>query len=54
MVQDIYPFKSIIYTLYATQDSPAEITAFVQENHIDAAMPEYKVSPNFSQGKRVP
>ena len=48
MVQDIYPFKSIIYTLYATQDSPAEITAFVQENHIDAVtMPEYKVSPNF-------
>lgn len=48
MVQEIYPFQSIIYTLYATQDSPAEITAFVRDNHIDAVtMPEYKVSPNF-------
>ncbi|ANA79718.1 hypothetical protein PVOR_31424 [Paenibacillus vortex V453] len=48
MVHEIYPFESIIYTLYATQDSPAEITAFVQENKIDAVtMPEYKVSPNF-------
>lgn len=48
MVMDIYPFESIIYTLYATQDSPTEITAFVQENNIDAVtMPEYKVSPNF-------
>lgn len=48
MARGVYPFESIIYTLYATQDSPAEIAAFVKDNEIDAVtMPEYKVSPNF-------
>ncbi|WP_244562925.1 hypothetical protein [Paenibacillus uliginis] len=48
MLRDIYPFESIIYTLYATQDLPAEITTFVKANGIEAVtMPEYKVSPNF-------
>lgn len=48
MIQDIYPFESIIYTLYATQDPPSKITAFVKNHNINAVtMPEYKVSPNF-------
>ncbi|WP_237086821.1 phosphatidylinositol-specific phospholipase C/glycerophosphodiester phosphodiesterase family protein [Paenibacillus ihbetae] len=36
MVREIYPFSSIIYTLYATTDSPERIIAFVKANHIDA------------------
>lgn len=48
MVMNVYPFQSIIYTLYATQDSNASIVRFVEENDIDAVtMPEYRVSPNF-------
>ncbi|MGG3284287.1 phosphatidylinositol-specific phospholipase C/glycerophosphodiester phosphodiesterase family protein [Paenibacillus solani] len=48
MIRDIYPFESIIYTLYATQDSPDKITAFVKNHDIAAVtMPEYKVTPNF-------
>jgi len=48
MVREIYPFSSIIYTLYATTDSPERIAAFVKANHIDAVtMPEHRVNPNF-------
>ncbi|MCM3493396.1 glycerophosphodiester phosphodiesterase [Paenibacillus lactis] len=48
MVREIYPFSSIIYTLYATTDSPERIIAFVKANHIDAVtMPEHRVNPNF-------
>lgn len=48
MVQDVYPFESIIYTIYATQDSNDSIARFVKENEIDAVtMPEYRVNPNF-------
>lgn len=48
MILDIYPFESIIYTIYATQDSEAKIVRFVEQHHIEAVtMPEYRVNPNF-------
>lgn len=47
-VKEIYAFPSIIYTLYATQDTEAQVVDFVQKNDIDAVtMPEYKVNQNF-------
>ncbi|MFC7679243.1 phosphatidylinositol-specific phospholipase C/glycerophosphodiester phosphodiesterase family protein [Paenibacillus sp. GCM10028914] len=48
IVENVYPFKSLIYTLYATQDSNDRVARFVKEHEIDAVtMPEYRVSPNF-------
>lgn len=48
MVKNVYPFESIIYTIYATQDSTTRIAQFVKEHDIDAVtMPEYRVNPNF-------
>ncbi|WP_145410973.1 phosphatidylinositol-specific phospholipase C/glycerophosphodiester phosphodiesterase family protein [Paenibacillus xylanexedens] len=47
-VKEVYAFPSIIYTLYATQDTEAQVIDFVQKNDIDAVtMPEYKVNQNF-------
>jgi glycerophosphoryl diester phosphodiesterase len=47
-VKEVYAFPSIIYTLYATQDTEAQVVDFVQKNDIDAVtMPEYKVNQNF-------
>ncbi|WP_433747645.1 phosphatidylinositol-specific phospholipase C/glycerophosphodiester phosphodiesterase family protein [Paenibacillus amylolyticus] len=47
-VKEVYAFPSIIYTLYATQDTEDQVVDFVQKNDIDAVtMPEYKVNQNF-------
>ncbi|MFX3687936.1 MAG: phosphatidylinositol-specific phospholipase C/glycerophosphodiester phosphodiesterase family protein [Paenibacillus sp.] len=47
-VKEVYTFPSIIYTLYATQDTEDQVVDFVQKNEIDAVtMPEYKVNQNF-------
>ncbi|MCF7757158.1 glycerophosphodiester phosphodiesterase [Paenibacillus xylanexedens] len=47
-VKEVYAFPSIIYTLYATQDTEDQVVHFVQKNDIDAVtMPEYKVNQNF-------
>ncbi|WKL03991.1 phosphatidylinositol-specific phospholipase C/glycerophosphodiester phosphodiesterase family protein [Paenibacillus amylolyticus] len=47
-VKEVYAFPSIIYTLYATQDTEAQVVDFVEKNDIDAVtMPEYKVNQNF-------
>lgn len=47
-VKEVYAFPSIIYTLYATQDTEDQVIDFVQKNDIDAVtMPEYKVNQNF-------
>jgi glycerophosphoryl diester phosphodiesterase len=47
-VKEVYSFPSIIYTLYATQDTEDQVVDFVQNNDIDAVtMPEYKVNQNF-------
>lgn len=47
-VKEVYNFPSIIYTLYATQDTESQVVDFVQNNDIDAVtMPEYKVNQNF-------
>lgn len=47
-VKEVHAFPSIIYTLYATQDTEDQVVDFVQKNDIDAVtMPEYKVNQNF-------
>lgn len=47
-VKEIYAFPSIIYTLYATKDTEAQVVDFVEKNDIDAVtMPEYKVNQHF-------
>ncbi|MGG1619437.1 phosphatidylinositol-specific phospholipase C/glycerophosphodiester phosphodiesterase family protein [Paenibacillus sp. NRS-1782] len=44
-LRSIYPYTSIIYTLYATQDTDDQIIRFVQQNDITAAtLPENRVS----------
>ncbi|MEN1989103.1 MULTISPECIES: phosphatidylinositol-specific phospholipase C/glycerophosphodiester phosphodiesterase family protein [Paenibacillus] len=47
-VKQIHDFSSIIYTLYATQDTEAQVVDFVQDHDIAAVtMPEYKVNRDF-------
>lgn len=47
-VKRIHDFSSIIYTLYATQDTEAQVVDFVQDHDIAAVtMPEYKVNRDF-------
>ncbi|WP_025684196.1 phosphatidylinositol-specific phospholipase C/glycerophosphodiester phosphodiesterase family protein [Paenibacillus maysiensis] len=44
-LRSIYPYTSIIYTLYATEDTDDQIIRFVQQNDITAVtLPENRVS----------
>lgn len=47
-VQGVYDFPSIIYTLYASQDTDEEVIDFVEKNHITGVtMPENRTSKDF-------
>ncbi|WP_160044162.1 phosphatidylinositol-specific phospholipase C/glycerophosphodiester phosphodiesterase family protein [Paenibacillus sp. USDA918EY] len=47
-VKDIYDFPSVIYTLYATEDTDEEVVDFVAEHDIDAVtIPEQRVTRSF-------
>ncbi|GAB6991379.1 phosphatidylinositol-specific phospholipase C/glycerophosphodiester phosphodiesterase family protein [Paenibacillus pini] len=47
-VHEIYPFKQIIYTLYATKDTDAEVVDFVKANSIPVVtIPEQRVTQSF-------
>ncbi|MWV46692.1 glycerophosphodiester phosphodiesterase [Paenibacillus sp. HJL G12] len=47
-VQEIYPFPSLIYTLYATKDTDQDVIDFVSDNAIDAVtIPEQRVTRSF-------
>ena len=49
-VKELYDFKSIIYTLYQTNDTEEEILDFVVKNNIDAVtMGESRFNPNFQK-----
>lgn len=47
-VQEVYDFPSIIYTLYASQDTDEEVIDFVEKNHITGVtMPENRTNEEF-------
>lgn len=43
----IYTFKNMIYTLYASDDSDAEVLKFVEETGVDIAMPMDRANKKF-------
>jgi glycerophosphoryl diester phosphodiesterase len=51
MLTDIYPFKSVIYTLYASPDTDAEVLAFVKDKPDIAVitMGPVRNSPSFQK-----
>lgn len=47
-VMNVYPFKSIVYTLYNSSDTEDEVIEFVKQTGIDViTMPESKVNQGF-------
>ncbi|MDP1510152.1 phosphatidylinositol-specific phospholipase C/glycerophosphodiester phosphodiesterase family protein [Paenibacillus ottowii] len=52
-LRNIYPYTSIIYTLYATEDQDDEIIRFVQHNEITAVtLPENRVRGDLVESLR--
>ncbi|ALP37339.1 glycerophosphodiester phosphodiesterase [Paenibacillus sp. IHB B 3084] len=52
-LRSIYPYTSIIYTLYATEDTDDQIIRFVQQNDITAVtLPENRVSGTLVESLR--
>lgn len=53
MVRSVYPYPSVIYTLYATEDTDEQVVQFVQEHDIAAVtMPETRLNGTFIENLR--
>ncbi|MFC3750501.1 phosphatidylinositol-specific phospholipase C/glycerophosphodiester phosphodiesterase family protein [Paenibacillus sp. GCM10012306] len=48
-LNNIYMFPTVIYTLYNSKDTDAEVLEFVQNNKVDITMPASRASRDFVQ-----